>query len=71
MISKGKPLTRNCCIEHCARANVMGIDSVLVYGGIHKEELMNEGSGITKDAISELSKTYGVHPTFYIDSFRI
>eukprot|EP00210_Caulerpa_lentillifera_P000302 g295.t1 len=59
-------------MEHDIKgANAMGIDSILVCNGIHKEELRNGEREITAEAVSKLSQTYDLQPTFYIDLFRI
>ena len=50
-----------------AGAAAMGLDSLLITGGIHRAELHGEGDAIDAEAYRQFTESHGVSPTFRMD----
>lgn len=58
-------------MEHdIAGAAAMGIDSIFIAGGIHKEALMGDGDVIDEASMAALCAEFGCTPTFVLPWFR-
>ncbi len=57
-------------LEHdIAGAGSMGMDSVFVGGGIHKDKVIAEGGAIDEDSLNRICHEYSCAPTFIIPYF--
>jgi ribonucleotide monophosphatase NagD (HAD superfamily) len=57
-------------VEHDIKgAESMGIDSIFVGGGIHKDSVMTQGDRIDEDSLDRICHEYSSAPTFVIPYF--